>query len=88
MQRSTLVLEPSFTIAPINLRISSAPSSSTWADASTPASTSQTIPAPTRRLPFRRLDLVRELGVTVVRYPDPSFPMDQVSGLTGMAQSV
>ena len=34
------------------------------------------------------LNLVRELGVTVVRCPDPSFPMDQVSGLTGMAQSV
>ena len=54
--------------------MSSAPSSSTWAGPSTPASMTPATPRGNTD-GFREdvLDLVRELGVTVVRYPGGNF---------------
>ena len=66
-------LDPAFAVGR-SIPVCSARSSSTWAAASTPASTSRATPPPTRTgLRQDVLDLVRELGVTTVRYPGGNF---------------
>ena len=68
-----LTLDPAFTVGPVHRR-TSARSSSTWAAASTPASTSPATRPPTRTASASDvLELIRELGVTAVRYPGGNF---------------
>ena len=74
MLSASLTLDPAFTRRAGLAGAPSARSSSTWAAASTPASTSPATRPPTRTASARDvLDLVRELGVTVVRYPGGNF---------------
>ena len=71
MRFASLTLDPELR----SVRSSAGPSarsSSTWADASTPDPRTAAA-RPTRRLRRDVLDLVREMGVTVVRYPGGNF---------------
>ena len=72
MQSARIVADPEFRIGDVD-HASMALSWNTWAGPSMAASTSRTIPIVMTWASGDVIDLVRELGVPVVRYPGGNF---------------